>query len=112
MSSPSPLPDHLRSAQSTASTFRNLTWNLTIPVEVSLATGPSVQGQMGSEKGQAGQVYGSTDIGGRGGIAGGVDRYYVSDAWSPAYDHKAREAYNLCRCNALDIPTYRSYCQN
>jgi hypothetical protein len=81
MSSPSPLPDHLRSAQSTASTFRNLTWNLTIPVEVSLATGPSVQGQMGSEKGQAGQVYSSTDIGGRGGIAGGVDRYYVSTAW-------------------------------
>ena len=77
-SSPSPLPDHLRTAQGSASTFRALTWNLKIPVQISLAVGPAVSGRQASE-GDDGNGRGfSIDIGARGGVAAGMDKYYVS----------------------------------
>lgn len=77
ISSPSPLPDHLRAAQGNASTFRALTWNLKIPVQISLAVGPTVPGGQGTKGDKAdGQGY-SSDIGARGGVAAGMDKYYM-----------------------------------
>jgi len=80
ISSPSPLPDHLRAAQGNAATFRALTWNLKIPVQISLAVGPTVPGGQGTKGDKTdGQGY-SSDIGARGGVAAGMDKYYVSHA--------------------------------
>lgn len=74
MATGTPTTDQVRIAQSAATTFRTLTWNLTIPVQVSLAVGPSVQAHGNSTKAPSYSV----DIGARGGVGGGVETYFVS----------------------------------
>ena len=60
-----------------ASTFRAITWNLKLAVQVSLAVGPSVSNRPAQDEQEEGRGF-STDIGARGGVAAGIEVYYVS----------------------------------
>jgi hypothetical protein len=109
-SSPSPQPEHLRAALGDASTFRSITWNLSLPVQISLAVGPSVSGRSTTEEQVDGRGF-SSDIGARGGVAAGLERYYVSfhSKSIPPNPAELSDIYTLprSRCNAQDTPTSR-----
>lgn len=109
-SSPSPQPDHVRAALGNASTFRAITWNLKLSVQVSLAVGPSVSGMPAQDEQEEGRGF-STDIGARGGVAAGLEKYFVSHDLVTARVEELSES-SICRCNAHGIPTSLYSCPN